>query len=79
MGVHLSCLILSQNGSDNCKYPVSLNFVFMYMYVLLCLYLLITATNYLPYVLVNMYIKKSLISLLMTSFDCTPKKIAKPF
>ena len=73
--IHLSCLIVSQNDRDNSESPVSLYFVFMYMYILLCLYLLITTTKYLPYVLLNMYIKTSQKSLLMTSFDCTPKKL----
>ena len=78
MITHLSCLILSQNCSDNGESPVSLYFVFMYMYILLCLCLLIIATKYFPYVLLNMYIKTSQRSLLVTSFGCTPKKIAKP-
>ena len=79
MVIHLSCLIVSQNDSDNGESPVSLYFVFMHMYIRLSLYLLIITTKYLPYVLLDMYIKTSQISLLITSFDCTPKKIAKPF
>ena len=75
MVIHLSCLLVSQNGSDNTESPVSLYFGFMYMCILLCLYLLAIATKYSPHVLLNMYIKTSQISLLMTIFDCTHKKI----
>ena len=33
MVIHLSCLIVSQNSSDNGESPVSLYFVFMHMYI----------------------------------------------
>ena len=78
MFIHLSCLIESQNDSDNGESLVSLYFVFMYMYILLCLYLLILVTKYYPYVFLNICNKTSQRSLVMTSFDSTPKEIAKP-
>ena len=75
--IRWSCLIVSQNCSDNGESPVSLYFIFVYLYIRLYLYLLIIVTKCLPYVLLNTYIKTSQ-SFLTTSFDSTPKKIAKP-
>ena len=42
MVIHLSCLVVGQNGES----PVLLYFAFMYMFILLCLYLLIIVTKY---------------------------------
>ena len=46
MVIHFSCQMVSQNGSDNTESAVSWCFVFMCMYILLCLYLLIITTKY---------------------------------
>ena len=46
MVIHLSCLIVSQNGSGNGESRVSLYLIFMYVHILLCLYLLIIVTEY---------------------------------
>ena len=42
MVIHLSCLLVGQNGES----PVLLYFTFMYVFILLCLYLLIIVTKY---------------------------------
>ena len=59
MVIHLSCLIVRHNGSDNGESPLSLYFVFMYMYILFRLYLPLIVIKYQPYICFTKYVYKN--------------------